>query len=115
MAAPREMFDFYLAEGIEHVCCCFQRRGIRRRSRLSESFGDGGAELAYYRFLSEFWRLTAADPGKITFVREIEHAVQQVIRPKEAAFRNQLIEPFAVTSMDWAMAISRLSRPNCSV
>ncbi len=106
MAAPREMFDFYLAEGIEHVCFNVEES---EGDHVSKSFGDGGAELAYYRFLSEFWRLTAADPGKITFVREIEHAVQQVIRPKEAAFRNQLVEPFAVTSMDWAGNISTFS------
>ena len=106
MAAPREMFDFYLAEGIEHVCFNVEES---EGDHVSESFGDSGAEFAYYRFLSEFWRLTVAAPGKIAFVREIEHAVQQVIRPQEAAFRNQLVEPFAVTSMDWAGNISTFS------
>jgi uncharacterized protein len=106
MAAPREMFDFYVAEGIEQVCFNVEES---EGDHVSESFGDSDPEAAYYRFLSEFWRLAAAAPGKITFLREIEQALQQVIRPKEAAFRNQLVEPFAITSMDWAGNISTFS------
>jgi uncharacterized protein len=106
MAAPQEMFDFYVAEGIEQVCFNVEES---EGDHVSESFGDSGAEAAYYRFLREFWRMSAAAPGKITFLREIEHALQQVIRPKEAAFRNQLVEPFAITSMDWAGNISTFS------
>jgi uncharacterized protein len=106
MAAPQEMFDFYVAEGIEQVCFNVEES---EGDHVSESFGDSGADAAYYRFLSEFWRLAAAAPGKITFLREIEQALQQVIRPKEAAFRNQLVEPFAITSMDWAGNISTFS------
>lgn len=106
MAAPREMFDFFVAEAIEHVCFNVEES---EGDHVSQSFGETGVETAYYRFLDEFWRLSAADPGKITFIREIEHALQQVIRPKEAQFRNQLVEPFAVTSMDWAGNISTFS------
>ncbi len=106
MAAPQEMFDFYVAEGIEQVCFNVEES---EGDHVSESFGDSGAEAAYYGFLGEFWRLSAAAPGKITFLREIEQALQQVIRPKEAVFRNQLIEPFAITSMDWAGNISTFS------
>jgi uncharacterized protein len=106
MAAPGEMFDFYVAEGIEHVCFNVEES---EGDHVSESFGDKRADAAYYDFLSEFWRMTAAVPGKIAFVREIEHALQQVIRPKEAHFRNQLVEPFAITSMDWAGNISTFS------
>jgi uncharacterized protein len=106
MAAPREMFDFYVEEGIERVCFNVEES---EGDHVSQSFGDRGVEAAYYRFLSEFWRLSATAPGKITFLREIEHAVQQVIRPKEAAFRNQLVEPFAITSMDWAGNVSTFS------
>ena len=106
MAAPQEMFDFYVAEGIEHVCFNVEES---EGDHVSEALGDGGSEAAYYRFLSEFWRLSAAAPGKIMFLREIEHALQQVIRPKEASYRNQLVEPFAITSMDWAGNISTFS------
>src|SRR5262249_30768498 len=54
-------------------------------------------------------RLSTAAPGKIRFIREIEHAIQQVIRPADAPFTNQLVEPFAITSMDWAGNISTFS------
>jgi uncharacterized protein len=106
MAAAREMFDFYTEEGIERVCFNVEES---EGDHVSECFAEGDIEAAYYRFLSEFWRLSAAAPGKIEFIREIEHAVQQVIRPKDASFNNQLVEPFAITSMDWAGNISTFS------
>jgi len=106
MRAPREMFDFYVSEGIEQVCFNVEES---EGGHVSQSFAESGVEAAYYRFLSEFWRLSSAMPPKITFIREIEHALQQVIRPKDAPFGNQLVEPFAVTSMDWAGNISTFS------
>jgi uncharacterized protein len=106
MAAPREMFDFYLDEGIERVCFNVEES---EGSHVSQSFAERGVETAYYRFLREFWRLSTEAPGRIGFIREIEHALHQVIRPNDAPFSNQLIEPFAVTSMDWAGNISTFS------
>ncbi len=106
MAAPNEMFDFYVAEGITQVCFNVEES---EGGHVSQSFAESGIEGAYYRFLSEFWRLSAAAPGKICFIREIEHALQQVIRSKEAPLRNQLVEPFAVTSVDWAGNVSTFS------
>jgi uncharacterized protein len=106
MAVPREMFEFYVVEGIERVCFNVEES---EGDHVSQSFADSDVEAAYYRFLSEFWRLSAAASGKITFIREIEHALQQVIRPKDAPFGNQLVEPFAITSMDWAGNISTFS------
>ena len=106
MAAPRELFDFYVEEGIERVCFNVEES---EGDHVSRSFTESGIEDAYYRFLAEFWRLTAAAPGKISFVREIEYATAQVIRPQDAPFNNQLVEPFAITSMDWAGNISTFS------
>ena len=106
MASPGEMFDFYVAEGIEQVCFNVEET---EGGHVSRSFAEAGIEAAYYRFLSEFWRRCAGDPGRITFVREIEHAIGQVIRPQDAPFGNQLVEPFAVVSMDWAGNISTFS------
>ncbi len=106
MAAPREMFDFYVAEGIEEVCFNVEES---EGDHVSQSFGEAGAEDAYYGFLREFWRLSSEAPGAIAFIREIEHALAQVIRPRDAPFRNQLVEPFAITSMDWAGNISTFS------
>ena len=106
MLAPREMFDFYIDEGIQQVCFNVEES---EGDHVSEAFGNEGVEAAYYRFLSEFWRLAAGAPGKITFIREIEHAIRQVIRPEGAPFNNQLVEPFAIISMDWAGNISTFS------
>lgn len=106
LAAPREMFDFYLAEGIEHVCFNVEESEGDHRS---EAFADAGIDRAYYRFLSEFWRLSAAHPGRLNFIREIDDAQRNVFRPQEAGFFNQLAIPFAVTSMDWTGNIATFS------
>jgi uncharacterized protein len=106
MAAPQEMFNFYVGEGIDQVCFNVEES---EGDHVSRSFAEAGVEAAYYRFLREFWRLSAAAPGRISFIREIEHAIQQVVRPADAPFINQLVEPFAITSMDWAGNISTFS------
>ncbi len=106
MAAPAEMFDFYVDEGIDAVCFNVEES---EGGHVSGSFADAGIEAAYYRFLSEFWQLSVRRPGAIKFIREIEYAIEQVIRPQDAPFSNQLVEPFAVLSMDWAGNISTFS------
>lgn len=106
MSAPREMFDFYVEEGIREVCFNVEES---EGAHVSRSFADEGIETAYYKFLSEFWRLSIGRPGCIDFIREIEHAVRQVIRPNGVSFANQLVEPFAVISMDWLGNISTFS------
>jgi uncharacterized protein len=106
LAAPREMFDFYVAEGIERVCFNVEES---EGDHVSRSFGEAGIADAYYRFLREFWRLNAAMPSKLGFIREIDDATQLVLRPREATFFNQLVEPFAITSMDWAGNLATFS------
>jgi uncharacterized protein len=106
LAAPREMFDFFVSEGIDRVCFNVEES---EGDHVSRSFGEAGIEDAYYRFLREFWRLAAASPGKFAFIREIDEATRVVLRPKEAVFFNQLVEPFAITSMDWAGNIATFS------
>src|SRR5258708_446098 len=106
LAAPRDMFDFYLAEGIDHVCFNVEESEGDHRS---ETFGEAGIEDAYYRFLSEFWRLSAAHPGKVKFIREIDAAHRNVIRPREANFSNHLTTPFADASMNLPRNIATFS------
>ncbi len=106
LAAPRELFDFYVAEGIDRVCFNVEES---EGDHVSRSFGEAGIADSYYRFLREFWRVAAASPGKLSFVREIDEATRQVLRPKEAKFFNQLVEPFAITSMDWAGNLATFS------
>jgi uncharacterized protein len=106
LAAPEVMFEFYLAEGIEHVCFNVEETEGDHRSA---SFGQSGIEDAYYRFLDEFWRLSAAHPGKIRFIREIDDAQRNVLRPAESSFFNQLATPFAITSVDWTGNVATFS------
>jgi uncharacterized protein len=106
MAAPQALFEFYVREGIERVCFNVEES---EGSHASPSLGRMDAGAAYRDFLEEFWRLSGAAPGKITFIREIEHALRVVLRPSEGMFFNELVEPFAVTSMDWAGNISTFS------
>jgi uncharacterized protein len=106
LAAPREMFDFYVAEGIEHVCFNVEES---EGDHVSESFGKVDAETAYSNFLREFWQHSAAAPGKIGFIREIEQALRQVLRPREVQYFNELVEPFAVTTVDHAGNLSTFS------
>jgi uncharacterized protein len=106
LAAPQEMFDFYIAEGIEHVCFNIEESEGEHRS---SSFAKAGIEDAYYDFFSEFWRLTAANPGKIPYVRELDEAQRNIFRPRESGFLNQLATPFAITSMDWTGNIATFS------
>ncbi|HTZ37372.1 MAG TPA: cyclophane-forming radical SAM/SPASM peptide maturase GrrM/OscB [Stellaceae bacterium] len=106
LAAPREMFDFYLDEGIDNICFNVEESEGEHRSA---SFATTGIEDAYYRFLSEFWRLSAAHPGRIAFVRELDDAQRNILRPNGAGFFNQLATPFAITSMDWAGNVATFS------
>jgi uncharacterized protein len=106
MEAPRELFDFYVSEGINHVCFNVEES---EGDHVSESFGKADAETAYSNFLREFWQHSAAAPGKIGFIREIEQALRQVLRPREVQYFNELVEPFAVTTMDHAGNLSTFS------
>ncbi len=106
LAAPREMFEFYVAEGIDQVCFNVEES---EGDHVSRSFATPSIADAYYRFLREFWRLAAASPGKLAFIREIDEATRQVLRPQEAGYFNQMVEPFAITSMDWAGNVATFS------
>jgi len=106
LAAPREMFEFYAAEGIEQVCFNVEES---EGSHVSEAFAKPDFAEAYYRFLGEFWRLCSETPSKIAFVREIDVATRNVLRPKDVEISNDLTEPFAVTSVDWSGNVSTFS------
>ena len=106
LEAPGDLFDFYVAEGIEAVCFNVEES---EGDHVSRCLADAGIEAKYYRFFSEFWRLSAASRGKLTFVREIDHAIGQVVRPKDVPVSNQLVEPFALVSMDCAGNVSTFS------
>ncbi|HKS89252.1 MAG TPA: cyclophane-forming radical SAM/SPASM peptide maturase GrrM/OscB [Stellaceae bacterium] len=106
LAAPREMFEFYRAEGIEQVCFNVEES---EGGHVSRAFAQAGIADSYYRFLREFWRLAAAAPGAFSFIREIDEATRLVVRPEEAVYFNQMVEPFAILSMDWSGNVATFS------
>jgi len=106
LAAPQRMLDFYLEEGIGQVCFNVEETEGDHRSG---SFDAPDAETAYYDFLAAFWRGASAAEGRISFIREIEHAMRLVLRPRDAGLFNELVAPFAITSMDWAGNVSTFS------
>ena len=78
LAAPRDMFDFYLAEGIEQVCFDVEgRRVAMSRSPLAAGVGAPASTSS-----ASFHDSGTAGAQQLSFLREIERAgVQQVIRP----------------------------------
>jgi uncharacterized protein len=106
LKAPGEMFDFYVSESIQEVCFNVEES---EGDHVSSTFGEDDVEADFSRFMTEFWRLSATAPSKIGFIREIDHAIRQVLRPRDAMTSNQLTEPFAVLSMDVAGNISTFS------
>lgn len=102
LRSARELHDFYVAEGIEHV-------GFN----VDESEGEHvsglrpGAETqrAYLDFLAEFWAIAARE-GRIKSIREIDHMVRAIyhrpVFPSSVNVMrgNMLVEPFAVLCMD---------------
>jgi uncharacterized protein len=102
LRSARELHDFYVAEGVEHV-------GFN----VEESEGTHVSDLrpgpalweAYRSFLAEFWAIAARE-GRIKSIREIDHMLRAIYTKPDAATLpnaspgNMLVEPFAVLSMD---------------
>jgi hypothetical protein len=65
MAAAREMFDFYVAEGIEEVCFNVEES---EGDHVSRSFAESGVEAAYLGrpVLPRDFRLISGDAGLAT-------------------------------------------------
>src|SRR5262249_3691322 len=68
LAAPDEMFQFYVGEGIDRICFNVEES---EGDHISRAFAEADIVDRYYRFLREFWRLAAAQPEKIGLIREI--------------------------------------------
>jgi uncharacterized protein len=96
LGMPDELLDFYLAEGIDHVCFNVEES---EGSHVSELFADEDRQARYTAFLRRFWQ-QARSSGKIKFVREIDLAIQRIFRPEEIATCNIQVEPLAMLNVD---------------
>jgi uncharacterized protein len=113
LRSPRELYDFYAAEGVEHV-------GFN----IDETEGDHVSSLgmglatseAYRNFLIEFSAMAARD-GRVKTIREIDHGFRAVYlsphfmsdKSLNAPPRNILVEPFGILSMDHEGNLSTFS------
>jgi uncharacterized protein len=104
LGAARELHDFYVSEGIEHVGFNVEESEGEHVSGLQP---NAAAWQAYHDFLAEFWSI-AARAGNIKSIREIDYALRAIyMNPKLMPGNkpppmpgNILVEPFAILSMD---------------
>ena len=105
MDAPREMLDFYLAEGIEDVCFNVEES---EGAHVSALFASSDPQARFRSFLAEFWRLSRQSDG-IRFIREIDGMLPRVFRPEGEELRNAQAEPFGMLNVDCHGNVSSFS------
>jgi uncharacterized protein len=113
LRSPKELYDFYAAEGVEHVGFNIDETEGEHVSSLGK--GPAASE-AYRNFLIDFSAIAARD-GRVKTIREIDHGFRAVYmsphlmadKPLDAPPRNILVEPFGILSMDHQGALSTFS------
>ena len=100
-----ELLDFYIAEGIDHVCFNVEES---EGSHVSQLFAGAALQRRYEAFLRRFWH-KAREDGRVKFVREIDLAIGRVFRPNEANIHNEQVEPLAMLNVDSRGNVSSFS------
>jgi uncharacterized protein len=96
LARPDELFDFYLAEGIERVCFNIEEiEGVNTASSLATP----GGEASFRAFLARFVERVAAAPRAI-WVREVAGAVAAILASPAEALPNHQVKPLAILTVD---------------
>jgi uncharacterized protein len=105
MASPREMFDFYVEEGIERVAFNVEDSVNHHVSAVLTNLDSAAA---YRRFLGEFWAL-ARSRRQIESIREIDNMVEAISRPPSIEGCSQMAEPFQILNVDCSGNVSTFS------
>jgi uncharacterized protein len=105
MAAPREMLDFYISEGIEDVCFNVEES---EGAHVSGLFAVGDARRRFERFLETFWTLSRQG-NRIRYIREVDGMLPRVFRPKDSEMRNSQVEPLGMMNVDCHGNVSSFS------
>jgi uncharacterized protein len=105
MSSARELFDFYVAEGIERIAFNVEDSV---NHHVSAVLTDPDSTAAYYRFLDEFWAL-ARSRQQIKGIREIDDMINAISLPPRLGLKSQMAEPFAILNMDCNGNISTFS------
>ncbi len=102
-----EMYEFFVAEGIDNVCFNVEESEGQHVSRH-----DGRRPMVRIsgsrNFLSRFWQLARAS-DKVRYVREVDTMISAIFRPNDAPFRNQQVEPLAMVNVDCLGNVSTFS------
>jgi uncharacterized protein len=105
MKAPQELLDFYISEGIEDICFNVEES---EGEHVSNLFAGADAQLAFRRFLGEFWT-RSRQSGRVRFVREVDGMLTRVFRPDKSEMRNAQVEPFGMLNVDCHGNVSSFS------
>jgi uncharacterized protein len=106
LAAPDELFDFYLEHGIRHVG--FNVEEIEGPHTVS-SLEAAGSRDAYAAFMRRIMaRIRDSPPGTLS-VREITNAFGMIADPAMASRRNEQVAPLGIVSVDVDGNISTFS------
>ena len=103
--AADEMHEFFVAEGIEHVCFNVEES---EGQHSSDMLAVDDVRARFRRFLTRFWQLARAS-DKVKFVREVDTMISAVFRSNAAPFRNQQVEPLAMLNVDCLGNVSTFS------
>lgn len=95
---PKELYAFYMAEGIRDVCFNVEESEGDHVSELMQQ-GRVATRLQFQQFLQRFWTLSRQTPG-IDFIREIDGLITRIFRPEEARVGNDQVEPLAMLNVD---------------
>jgi uncharacterized protein len=102
---PDEMYQFFVAEGIDHVCFNVEES---EGQHVSDMLGVADIRERFRAFLARFWQLARAS-DRIKFVREVDTMITAIFRPNDAPFRNQQIEALAMLNVDCLGNVSTFS------
>jgi uncharacterized protein len=105
MAAPLEMLDFYISEGIEDICFNVEES---EGDHVSGLFAAGDAQRRFERFLETFWTLSRQG-NRIRYIREVDGMLPRVFRPNDSVMRNSQVEPFGMINVDCHGNVSSFS------
>jgi uncharacterized protein len=103
--AAEDMYEFFVAEGIDHVCFNVEES---EGQHVSDMLGADDVRARFRSFLTRFWQLARAS-DKVKFVREVDTMISAVFRSNAAPFRNQQVEPLAMLNVDCLGNVSTFS------
>jgi uncharacterized protein len=103
--AAEDMHEFFVAEGIDHVCFNVEES---EGQHVSDMLGADDVRARFRSFLTRFWQLARAS-DKVKFVREVDTMISAVFRSNAAPFRNQQVEPLAMLNVDCLGNVSTFS------